>query len=612
MARITLDQIKSNKPGNRISLEELAKAQKVAALEAESQKILEEHRKPFKADTSNMNGAELFFAGMGKSLYDTGRGIGNLVGMVSDDEIRQSRELDAGLMDSGAAMAGNIVGHAGQFIAPAGLALSGAKGLTALPKLASALSKGGSAMLNPQSLKIAAGTGAGYNAIQPATSGGERALNTGMGFLGGGLGLYAGRALQGATQGLQGLVEPLFKGGKEKIVSRYLADNIDDVANTAARMKSPTTYVPGSPVTSAEAAMNPGISQLTRNMRNTDNIFNDRMVQVEMAQNNARMTALENLIKPSTKEARDDMARAATRRFRGVDVDLTPLRKTLAGMQKELKLDDSAIKTVNHVSQKLDDVTDLSDLYELRKTLTADKLSKMDGFDAQTIMNIRSQIDNVAGKQSGVYKEYLKKYGELSIPDNQNAVLEEIIKDSAESMNNTAEQVIQGAHKKQLSPAAMARAINKQSENIAKRATGFKKAGGIEDVLDADQNRMIQNVLSDLTRSSKASTLGKGLGSNTAQNLAGQNLMNRTFKGVLPEGLINLVANGMPGRTADFVYKGSNEAMQDLLKEALVNPEAMQRLLIMSNTRSIPQRFLDGAGLLGYSGGAGTAAGLLQ
>lgn len=61
--------------------------------------------------TEGMTTSEKFFAGMGKAMTDAGRGLGQMVGLVSDEDIARAKELDAPLMKTGAGMAGNIAGN---------------------------------------------------------------------------------------------------------------------------------------------------------------------------------------------------------------------------------------------------------------------------------------------------------------------------------------------------------------------------------------------------------------------------------------------------------------------------------------------------------------------
>jgi hypothetical protein len=70
--------------------------------------------------TAGMTGTEKFLAGTGKSFYDIGRGAGQLAGLVSREDVEESRRLDEPLMRSGAGRVGNIAGNIAAF-APAAM-----------------------------------------------------------------------------------------------------------------------------------------------------------------------------------------------------------------------------------------------------------------------------------------------------------------------------------------------------------------------------------------------------------------------------------------------------------------------------------------------------------
>lgn len=68
--------------------------------------------------TEGMSTFEKVAAGFGKSIYDTGRGIGQLFGAVSQEDVDRARELDAPLMNTKAGLGGNIAGQAAQIAVP--------------------------------------------------------------------------------------------------------------------------------------------------------------------------------------------------------------------------------------------------------------------------------------------------------------------------------------------------------------------------------------------------------------------------------------------------------------------------------------------------------------
>ena len=59
-----------------------------------------------------MSRYDKFMSGVGKSFADTGRGIGQLFGMVDSADVDRARQLDAPLMNDGWGTAGNIAGQA--------------------------------------------------------------------------------------------------------------------------------------------------------------------------------------------------------------------------------------------------------------------------------------------------------------------------------------------------------------------------------------------------------------------------------------------------------------------------------------------------------------------
>ncbi len=61
--------------------------------------------------TAGMSGYDKFMAGAGKSVHDTGQGIGELLGINNQADIARSRQLDGPLMNTGAGKWGDIAGQ---------------------------------------------------------------------------------------------------------------------------------------------------------------------------------------------------------------------------------------------------------------------------------------------------------------------------------------------------------------------------------------------------------------------------------------------------------------------------------------------------------------------
>lgn len=119
---------------------------------------------------STMSALDRFRAGAGKAFVDIGRGAGQLVGAVSNDDVQASRESDAPLMATGMGRAGNIVGGIAS-VAPTAFV--------------------------PGANTVAGATVIGgiYGALQPSVSGGERLQNSAVGAATGGASQYIGNKI---------------------------------------------------------------------------------------------------------------------------------------------------------------------------------------------------------------------------------------------------------------------------------------------------------------------------------------------------------------------------------------------------------------------------------
>lgn len=135
-------------------------------------------------------GVENFFAGAGKFLADRRRGLGQLIGSTSQDEIDEARELDRDLMNTKAGLAGNIIGG-GAFTAPLALTPGINTGLGA----------------------SLAGGAIGFT--EPVASGESRGVNTLLGGAGGFAGQRISRALGGGSS--RGVVSNLNRAEREAL-----------------------------------------------------------------------------------------------------------------------------------------------------------------------------------------------------------------------------------------------------------------------------------------------------------------------------------------------------------------------------------------------------------
>lgn len=162
-----------------------------AALKARAQEIM----------VDSMSGWEKFWAGAGKSVVDTGRGIGQLFGAVDEKDVAEARALDEALMNSGAGLVGNIVGQGLQMAVPLG---GGGKVASVLGRAAPYAN--------------AAARGAAFAGLQGTVGEESRAGNAAIGGL-------LGAAGQGAADG----VGRLARGVDMDAATRGLLAQADDI-----------------------------------------------------------------------------------------------------------------------------------------------------------------------------------------------------------------------------------------------------------------------------------------------------------------------------------------------------------------------------------------------
>jgi hypothetical protein len=153
--------------------------------------------------TEDMSTFERVAAGAGKSIYDTGRGIGQLFGLVSQADIDESARLDKALMNTTAGTVGNIGGQVAQMALPGGIAARGAQ----------AIGIGGAKLL-PTLARAATGSSL-YAGTQPVLTGESRIGNMGVAGLAGGAG-------QGVASGVGALARPA-KAALSPVVSQLAA-----------------------------------------------------------------------------------------------------------------------------------------------------------------------------------------------------------------------------------------------------------------------------------------------------------------------------------------------------------------------------------------------------
>ena len=266
--------------------------------------------------TAGMSGFDKFAAGVGKSIYDTGRGVKQLFGGMSREEVDAQRQQDAALMDTGAGLAGNIAGTVGQVLLPGGV-LKAASKVPALARAAPALNTASRAFL-PNTIKGAVVQGGAIGATQQVGTGDSRMANTGLGGLLSGAGVAIPRGVGAAYRGARNsIVAPTTNGaqraaapttnGAQRAAARTIQELVDD---PAALMQAAPSAIPGVRRTLFEETLVPSVARLETRSRGTANGWKE----FDAANDGARQAAIRSF---AGDEAALDGAKAA--RSKAVD-----------------------------------------------------------------------------------------------------------------------------------------------------------------------------------------------------------------------------------------------------------------------------------------------------
>jgi hypothetical protein len=559
--------------------------------------------------TDGMSGLDKFRAGMGKAMVDAGRGLGQVVGLVSREDVAESRKRDAALMNTGAGMAGNIVGNVAPMVAAAPF----------LP--AAATIRGGAAI------------GALMGAIQPSVSTGETVGNIALGGVAGGAVPAAVRGYQAARSA----AEPFYEAGQQRIVGRALNRAAGaDAPAVAQRLRDasqpfvgpsqgiPRTiageYVPGSVPTVGQAAQNPGIAALERAAVAGNPEMTNAVSAQMTAQNAARVGVLEDMAtwraaadgsrlaaaSPLYEQAKK--ATVATDKELSAVLERLPSKvmakaEALAKMAGEplqigkdlparLEFVAGGTKTVpgGHHGSKTVQTPGLLD--EMGNPLTRELPAQSAAYTGKALHYIKLALDDAIGKTGddalgatekrlamSVKDDLLKKldssipaygqargrFAELSRPVNQKDVAQELIDKSVNKLTGN------------LQPAAYARNL---TDDTAARATGMQSAT-LEGTMAPAQMNQLRSILLDVQRANAAQTVGRGVGSDTVQKLAYTNMLDQagvpTFlRNFAPAQLLGNIGS----RGADLAYGRANRELGNRLAEVMLDPQQAATLML--------------------------------
>lgn len=563
--------------------EELVALRRLAELEARQRGLPSAAPQETYDPAEGMSTWQKLAAGVGKAVVDTGRGLGQLVGLTSQQEIDDAKKRDAALMDTGAGMTGNVLGNIGMALAPGGAAIRGGKALSALsgaPKLVGRAgeiaSTAGQRFLMPQTVPGAIGVGATQGFVQPVASDESRALNTAVGGIGGG----AAPLVAGASKVVGNLAAPFTQAGRDRIVGRTLERFAGDPA--ALRTAAPTQYVKGSVPTLPEYTGDAGMATLYQSLRNNVDA-KVPMVAREGANRAARVDAVREIAGDTGKREFFDGARkvAAEDLYGKAFAEQPTLTPWIKGQMTQLlkrPAFNQAWKEASTIAANEGVKLNRQNLVQVAhytKMALDDQIANTQGNTQRAIMSARDKLLTLMESKdfAPAYREARATFAEMSKPINE--------MDVGQALLNKLEPALAsyGATTREHA-GAYAQAL-RDANGTAARATGFKGAK-LDQMLSPEAYATAQGVAKDLGRSARASDLGLARGSPTAQNLVSQDILRQSLGPFgLPRSFTESSLAETLMRPASFAYKVPERKTLEQLGNTMVNDAEVKRLLAL-------------------------------
>lgn len=536
--------------------------------------------------TSGMSGGEKFAAGFGKAIVDTGRGLGQMVRMTSRDDVSESRKLDKALMETGAGMAGNVLGNVA-INAP----------LAMIP--------------GAGTMRGAAAIGAASGLAQPSTSNNETLSNVMMG-------AGAGAAIPAAVVGAKvakSFVDPLYQGGREKIIGGVLRKVAGNEADQAANnMRTVKSAIPGVQYTAAEAAGNPGVSALQRTALAEPGVALNDLVARQTANNDARVGALrqltgsegdrdalaqlrsgmaEDLYKQAYSKAPNFARDATTGQFlnkaqqAGRKAELTKLMET-PSMQEAWKKAQRMMADDINAGRAPASAFDSVKAMDYTRRALSDMVGESQGNQQRILIQLRDRLDTNLQSLSPKYLEAKNTFAEMSKPITEMDVVKEIAGKSISPNSGN------------LQPNAYARALQ---DKTAASVSGMRNAT-LESTIKPESLQTLNSIKQDLQRLSSVENSGR-VGSDTVQKMAYGNMLDQAgvptaIRGFAPAGVMGNLA----ARVGQTVYKDANEKMAQQLAQALLNPTDAADLMMAAKASPQVRALIEGLKRTGVAAGA--------
>jgi hypothetical protein len=456
-------------------------------------------------------------------------------------------------------------------------AMGMAKGIGVIPSLAK---------LNPYAQ--AAGIGAVQGILTPEETGKkdlalfkQQMFNAGTGAAIGAPTPLLGKIANTAYGAGKAALEPFNESGRNLIIGRALRQfSGNDAEKAIANLRNPQQLVAGVQPTVGEVAGVPSLAAVQRAVGGnpiTTNAFAERKALNDIA----RTEALQNIASPTRLAKYQDLRERVAEDLYSDALKPLNLGKLTPEMTDEITglvktpaikkaMDQAKENAANRGIEINNPEGSMRGLHETKMALDdqiarVKALAEKNGGSASAELNslqtAKSRLLNFMEDVSPEYKTARINYARLSKPVEQ---LESIAKLAEKSLSPKDYSVYLG--------------------NFSRELEKVKKEGH----LSAQQIKRLENIKEDLMRTDFANNAGRGVGSNTMQNLAYNNMLQEVnLPNLLRRRGMAETAGNIAARVKDVAYGSANKQLTSEMAEALLDPRKAAALMKLAGKRPL-------------------------
>jgi hypothetical protein len=386
------------------------------------------------------------------------------------------------------------------------------------------------------------------------------------------------------TEAPANIVRPFTEEGRQVIVGNVLNRLATTPEQTATRLAGASPLVPGVRPTTAATAMDPGLAAAETTIRALDQAgaFPARLSANQQAILEAyrRLSGQPGSIPRAEAKRAEITAPMREEAFANVTVDpqtfqtgvtltvnkaIENIRNSPAGVRQDVET------AMNWATSRIAKARTPMELYEIRKDLAAAMMGKYNQDNPSLrlakgqLSDVVKAVDDVIEASAPGFKGYMEKYSKMSAPIDQMRVLQDIERRVTTGQPNllTNEPVIAaGSLRRQLST----------------------RADEIGAELSPAAQRKLDSIIDEINRGMAATAPGvKPPGSDTFKNMSMGNLIGRVFS----ESLATNTTLRTMTRPLDFLYKLPDQQVQQLLVEAMLDPQLAAQMMSKASVMKV-------------------------